>query len=965
MSTVRSPTIAAETYADIKSVCPLAKPEDFFPNGKILSEEVINQLHATLANETETTRFSKKYLKETYNIDIQRGGIIRLTDLTTGKPSLFATYKNQLNQSQQNNSNKTHQSFVLGQGGFGKVKLVQNLDTGDWMAIKVIKIEKSLSENDKAAAKNSIEWEAYFLEKLKQGSRRVFSKKGAPSEALSNTPDKTYMMVKLKRGKNLYRTLGKSYFSYAERIDIAIKLLTELQKIHDEGILHRDIKLENIMYDPATKSASIIDFGLASTVNSPYHSLCGTALYIAPEIWRAQFPNREVNQKAAVVDPTNVYSAASDLFAMGRVFQDLFGITDNSPMFIDFDQTEMSNTFGFHDKNLDVNDFPKQTYKEIRNLVKKMLLNNPSQRPTLDSLMREFEKINAELLQNLIHDELSASERFTLISQIFNIVKKMHDNEIIHRDITLEKFFYDTSTKTVTLLNNHHTTQIDDTQRQYETVGTKGYISPELKKAQENHPQQYAELKTLKEKLNSDGHAPLNPEEEEKIYPPLPYSKATDVYALGTLVKETFALDSDKSYIKIPGLSYAQRHQLTLLTEQMTNADPALRIDLTQAEAQLRDILAQSEALQQQLTTVNNHYALKDIIDDTTNTPRSSFVEIALKLSTILRELHEQGMVHRDINATNIFFDPITNTVTLLNTNTTIRHGTLDKPFAGPSLYMAPEIKEAIDKNEHITYQTSADIYSFGILLNQLFENDDEDNLSETETDFFALIAAMCKTDPTMRPYIQEIQQKLQTLSKKLFSEPQQHPEDAIKNSAINLSQNRSSFFSTSLRIPSPTRSLKGSEPNSPNALDFGRNSPAPLTHNRLLTTKNEIKHCIQELRNTLDEAQIDSNLKKIIQPIYENTDKLIFTDNNIEDAEFIKEYVNFTKSVSKAVDDNWALSQVLNTTMDTIISHIEIVLDENPPLIKENKLDRLNSLITQLEVELASENIKTLSLGR
>jgi serine/threonine protein kinase len=64
-------------------------------------------------------------------------------------------------------------------------------------------------------------------------------------------------------------------------------LLEGLAYLHKFGIMHRDIKLENVMLrSPSCWEPVLIDFGLAAfSDDEPYfHYRCGTPGYIAPEI---------------------------------------------------------------------------------------------------------------------------------------------------------------------------------------------------------------------------------------------------------------------------------------------------------------------------------------------------------------------------------------------------------------------------------------------------------------------------------------------------------------------------------------------------------------------------------------------------------------------------------------------------------------------------------------------------------
>jgi serine/threonine protein kinase len=89
--------------------------------------------------------------------------------------------------------------------------------------------------------------------------------------------------------------------------DLIKTLLQTVEYLHDLKIVHRDIKLENIMIlNEKTLDFKLIDFGLAFLLNEPNLSKCGTPGYIAPEILR----NESYNEKV-------------DIFSIGIVFYTL------------------------------------------------------------------------------------------------------------------------------------------------------------------------------------------------------------------------------------------------------------------------------------------------------------------------------------------------------------------------------------------------------------------------------------------------------------------------------------------------------------------------------------------------------------------------------------------------------------------------------------------------------------------
>lgn len=77
--------------------------------------------------------------------------------------------------------------------------------------------------------------------------------------------------------------------------------------MHSKNICHRDIKLDNLVYQESTNILKIIDFGFASNSKDPLKVFCGTPSYMAPEI---------VSKKEYLGAPADIWACGIVLFVM-------------------------------------------------------------------------------------------------------------------------------------------------------------------------------------------------------------------------------------------------------------------------------------------------------------------------------------------------------------------------------------------------------------------------------------------------------------------------------------------------------------------------------------------------------------------------------------------------------------------------------------------------------------------------
>ncbi|KAL4472911.1 hypothetical protein ABPG72_007788 [Tetrahymena utriculariae] len=111
-----------------------------------------------------------------------------------------------------------------------------------------------------------------------------------------------------------------------DAVDIFLQILNGFQSIHEKGIIHRDLKLENVLIQDGI--IKIADFGLAKKLeNSPNstkehlaRSFCGTKAYLAPEVLMGNYYDYKVD----------IWSLGVLLFVM-LFFQFPFGSRQDNP----------------------------------------------------------------------------------------------------------------------------------------------------------------------------------------------------------------------------------------------------------------------------------------------------------------------------------------------------------------------------------------------------------------------------------------------------------------------------------------------------------------------------------------------------------------------------------------------------------------------------------------------------------
>ncbi len=175
--------------------------------------------------------------------------------------------------------------YRLGAGGMGEVFTAEEVSSGWQVAIKILNEDR----REDRGMTNRFQMEAEAGMKLAHPNLlRTFSLNAYESGGIQGH----YVVMELVKGVSLRELISiRNPLSIAQACDIVMQSAIGLQVAHDEGMVHRDVKPENLLIrnDGAVK---ILDFGLAlQDENDEEFTMAyvmgqrrlGTADYVAPE----------------------------------------------------------------------------------------------------------------------------------------------------------------------------------------------------------------------------------------------------------------------------------------------------------------------------------------------------------------------------------------------------------------------------------------------------------------------------------------------------------------------------------------------------------------------------------------------------------------------------------------------------------------------------------------------------------
>ncbi|MBN9118547.1 MAG: serine/threonine protein kinase, partial [Planctomycetes bacterium] len=187
---------------------------------------------------------------------------------------------------------------LLGEGAFGRVFLAFDAELERQVAIKVPKLEGFTRDmRDR------------FIREAR-ATAKIHHPNVCPVHEVGTDGDLPFIVMHYQAGTTLAAHLERwKVLPPLHAVALAQKLALGVAAAHEQGVIHRDLKPQNVLFDPTRQLALITDFGLAriggQTTATAAGAVFGTPLYMSPEQARGE---------VETVGPL------SDVYSLGVIF---------------------------------------------------------------------------------------------------------------------------------------------------------------------------------------------------------------------------------------------------------------------------------------------------------------------------------------------------------------------------------------------------------------------------------------------------------------------------------------------------------------------------------------------------------------------------------------------------------------------------------------------------------------------
>lgn len=256
----------------------------------------------------------------------------------------------------------------LGEGGMGVVYKAEDTKLKRIVALKFLPHHLSITNEDNTRLLN----EAQMTAKLNHPHICTV-------HDIEEADDGKFIVMEFVDGITLRAKIKESSLSIEESINYAIQIGEALEEAHTQGVIHRDIKPDNIMIN-SKNQIKVMDFGIAKLKEglgvTRTMSTSGTLSYMAPE----QLSNSKIDGRA-------------DIFSLGVLFYEM--LTSRLPFRGDHQAAMMYSIM--NEEPEPINKYLSEASSEMLHVLNRALEKDPGDRyQHIDDMVSELHRVQKQ-----------------------------------------------------------------------------------------------------------------------------------------------------------------------------------------------------------------------------------------------------------------------------------------------------------------------------------------------------------------------------------------------------------------------------------------------------------------------------------------------------------------------------------------------------------------------------------------
>ncbi|RWS15880.1 Dual serine/threonine and tyrosine protein kinase-like protein [Dinothrombium tinctorium] len=170
----------------------------------------------------------------------------------------------------------------IGRGQYGVVYACDS-----WAGHSPVAVKSVVPPDDKHW--NDLAMEFYYTRSIPEHERLVQIRGSVIDHSYGGGCTPAVLLIMDRMSRDLYSAI-KNGLDWLSRLQVAIDVVQGIRFLHSQGLVHRDIKLKNVLLDKRNR-AKITDLGFCKPEAMMSGSIVGTPIHMAPELFSGKYDN--------------------------------------------------------------------------------------------------------------------------------------------------------------------------------------------------------------------------------------------------------------------------------------------------------------------------------------------------------------------------------------------------------------------------------------------------------------------------------------------------------------------------------------------------------------------------------------------------------------------------------------------------------------------------------------------------